>query len=77
MYLPYIQFAELALNFIIIGFFSLNFYSYIFVLILLRHYRYKDATICHMLIDQLLFKKKPYTLYDIDSILQEITLYAI
>lgn len=57
MYLPYIQFAELALNFIIIGFFSLNFYSYIFVLILLRHYRYKDATICHMLIDQLLFKK--------------------
>lgn len=57
MYLPYIQFAELALNFIIIVFFSLNFYSYIFVIILLRHYRYKDATICHMLIDQLLFKK--------------------
>lgn len=57
MYLPYIQFAELALNFIIIVFFSLNFYSYIFVIILLRHYRYKDATICHMLIDQLLLKK--------------------
>lgn len=31
-------------------------FFYIFVSILLRHYRYKDATIYHMWIDQLIFR---------------------